>query len=85
LLSIGATGHIGGAVLDDLVKTHPSLRITALVRPGAHSRDVFGKYKSVTALIGSLEDHRLLEKTTADGASIVISKFPNPREVIFGI
>ncbi|KAI9512289.1 hypothetical protein F5148DRAFT_14024 [Russula earlei] len=36
LFYIGATGYIGGAVLADLVKVHPDLKITALVRNPSH-------------------------------------------------
>ncbi|KAF2733677.1 NAD(P)-binding protein [Polyplosphaeria fusca] len=52
---IGATGHIGGALLNLLVQQYPSDSFTVLVRSPLQAEQLSAKYH-VPTLLGSLED-----------------------------
>jgi len=67
---IGATGYIGGAVLADLVRTHPDLEITALVRNRDHIEAVRGL--GVEVVQGSFSDANLIS-SHARAADITIN------------
>ena len=71
--SIGATGHIGGAVLDVIVSTTTSLDVTALVRDESKAKRLREKYPNVKTIIGDLENVELV-KSAAIEAEIVISR-----------
>jgi len=72
-LRIGATGHIGGAVLDLITSEPPELSILALVRDEQKSERLVAKYPRVSTLIGDLDSTELLE-TSSYNADVVISK-----------
>ncbi|KAH9994391.1 hypothetical protein BJV77DRAFT_943656 [Russula vinacea] len=55
---IGATGYIGGAVLAELVKTHPELKITALVRNSSHVKAI--RELGIEVVEGSFSDTDLI-------------------------
>ncbi|KAK3324528.1 hypothetical protein B0T19DRAFT_231973 [Cercophora scortea] len=82
VLLVGAMGHIGGAVLDQLVQAHPDLPITALVR-SRKDADILAKqyaHAKVKQAIGTLDDTALLEDLAGE-ANIVINCGP---DVIYG-
>jgi uncharacterized protein YbjT (DUF2867 family) len=72
-LRIGATGHIGGAVLDLISSESPELSVLALVRDKQKSERLVAKYPQVSTLIGDLESTELLE-TSSYHADVVIRK-----------
>ena len=72
-LRIGATGHIGGAVLDLITSESPELSILALVRDEQKSERLVAKYPRVSTLIGDLDSTELLE-TNSYNADVVIRK-----------
>ena len=72
-LRIGATGHIGGAVLDLITSESPGLSILALVRDEQKSERLVAKYPRVSTLIGDLDSTELLE-TSSYNADVVIRK-----------
>ncbi|PMD54419.1 NAD(P)-binding protein [Hyaloscypha bicolor E] len=65
----GATGFIGGSVLNKLLEKHPQLEITALLR--SPSSAFSAKYSSVEGVKGSFDDFGIIEKA-AHEADIVI-------------
>ncbi len=67
VLQVGATGHLGGLILQDLVARGKHVR--ALVRPGS---DTSGIPKGVEVVRGDLLDPASL-RGVADGASAVIT------------
>ena len=72
-LRIGATGHIGGAVLDLISSELAKLSILALVRDEQKSERLVAKYPRVSTLIGDLDSTELLE-TNSYNADVVIRK-----------
>ena len=71
IVRTGATGYIGGTVLDILVRHHPEYNITVLLRKvpdGFHE-----KYPNVNVVIGSFDDADLIS-ATAEKNNIVIRK-----------
>ncbi|TVY84156.1 hypothetical protein LSUE1_G001655 [Lachnellula suecica] len=73
---LGATGHIGGAVLDLIVSTYSNaVDIKVLVRDRQKSDQLTSEYQYITSTIGNLDDLDLLESESRD-ADIVISTFP---------
>ena len=73
---IGATGHIGGAVLDLISSEYPGVSILALVRDEQKSERLVAKYPRVSTLIGDLDSTELLEVSSYN-ADVVIRKY-NP-------
>lgn len=72
-LSIGGTGHIGGAVIELLLNAHPQLTITALVRDEDKADRLKSKYPQIETVIGHLDSAEILETHSKD-SEIVISK-----------
>jgi saccharopine dehydrogenase-like NADP-dependent oxidoreductase len=76
ILIIGATGHIGGAVLDVIHRQYSAnidIEILVQVRNESDAAAIVNPY-NVTPLLGSLDEiEPLLEHITS--ADIVISKF----------
>lgn len=69
--SIGATGGIGGAVLDGLVKITPSVSITGLVRTSEQGKILETQYPTIKTVVGSLHDEAVLN-TELEKADIVV-------------
>ncbi|KAF8499100.1 NAD-binding protein [Russula emetica] len=67
---IGATGYIGGAVLAELVKAHPELKFTALVRNPSHVEAI--RSLGVEVVQGSFSDTDLIS-SHARAADITIN------------
>jgi nucleoside-diphosphate-sugar epimerase len=65
----GATGYIGGTVLDTLVKEHPEYAITVLLRktPAGFQE----RYKEVHVANGQLDDVDLIERVSAESDIII--------------
>ncbi|KAK7745131.1 hypothetical protein SLS62_009930 [Diatrype stigma] len=77
LLLIGATGHVGGAVLDILLeKAYPSIKVEALVRSGGQARRLTAKYPSVQCTIGNLDSLDTIQRACSE-ADIVINAAPD--------
>jgi uncharacterized protein YbjT (DUF2867 family) len=70
--SLGATGYVGGQVLEELARSHSSLNIAALVRDVEVARKIAAAYPEVRIVVGSLDDGDLLMEE-ASKASIVLS------------
>jgi nucleoside-diphosphate-sugar epimerase len=71
LFRTGATGFIGGSVLNKLLEKHPQLEIKALLR--SPSSAFSAKYSSVEVVKGSFDDFGIIEKV-AHEADIVIRR-----------
>lgn len=71
--SLGATGHIGGAVLDLLITSYPKISINTLVRTSELGHELVARYPNVTTIVGDLNSYAVLESMSRD-ADIVISK-----------
>ncbi|KAK4184943.1 hypothetical protein QBC35DRAFT_454755 [Podospora australis] len=76
VLCIGASGHIGAAVLDLVKKTYPNLDITALVRSHADGKHLEATYTGVKMIQGSLDDLELIEQEAA-ASQLVINCAPD--------
>ncbi|KAK5654297.1 hypothetical protein OQA88_7474 [Cercophora sp. LCS_1] len=76
ILFIGATGHIGAAVLDALLTAHPDLSIHAIIRSIADAEDLKDTYQTITTSVGDLSNLPLLE-SAASKAEIVINTAPD--------
>ena len=65
---VGATGYVGGTLLNHLRTKNPSLSVTALVRTPEHAKTVSAAYPAVTTVLGDLDSHDTLvaEATKAD-------------------
>ncbi|TVY89249.1 hypothetical protein LAWI1_G006045 [Lachnellula willkommii] len=71
--SIGATGHIGGAVLDLISSSYPdTLSVRVLVRDQQKADQLVAQYQYIISVIGNLDSLELLEAESRD-ADIVIS------------
>ncbi|KAM7207854.1 hypothetical protein V8F20_001896 [Naviculisporaceae sp. PSN 640] len=76
LLLLGATGHIGGAVLDDLLTSHPEVKVIAQVRSEKDSATLKAQYPSkLQTLVGSYNDAAL--SAAVGASSIVINAGPD--------
>lgn len=71
---IGGTGHVGGAVLDAIVKRYPDVNVDVLVRDSEKAAAVKKLYPKVNTVIGSLGDLSLLQES-AKKTDIVICKY----------
>ncbi|KAH6885201.1 hypothetical protein B0T10DRAFT_608421 [Thelonectria olida] len=67
----GATGYIGGQVLQNLVQTHPEYSIAALIRDGEAAKRVTAISPNVRPVIASLDDSEVVEEE-ASKASVVL-------------
>ncbi|KAH6658709.1 hypothetical protein BKA67DRAFT_656856 [Truncatella angustata] len=78
LLLVGSMGHIGGAALDELVRTYPELQINAVVRSEKDLAILEKQYHhaNVKVVIGSLKDIGLMESLSRD-ATIVLNCGPD--------
>ncbi|TGO23024.1 hypothetical protein BPAE_0146g00020 [Botrytis paeoniae] len=78
---IGATGHIGGAVLDLVYPKYPDVHIKALVRDEKKGKILVGKYPRVSFVVGDLTSLDLLT-SEAKEADIVIDTGPDVKQDI---
>lgn len=74
--SVGGTGHIGGAVLENVLEQHPDAEITALARDGDKAARLKGKYPKVQVIIGDTASFEVL-KTASHGADIIVNTSPD--------
>ncbi|KAM7183546.1 hypothetical protein V8F33_013518 [Rhypophila sp. PSN 637] len=79
VLILGATGHIGGAVLDDLLNTQPDVTVIAQVRSDKDSNVLKSQYSrfenTLQIVVGSYNDPAL--NSAVQAASIVINCGPD--------
>lgn len=73
---MGGTGHIGGAVLDLLVRSHPDLEVSVLVRDQLKTDKVKSKYPQVQCEVGDFTSLDLIE-ATCRATDIVINAGPD--------
>ena len=79
LASIGATGNIGGAVLEDVLKTYPDVTVVAQVRSEKDSdilKNQYAQYGENLQTVVTGDNSDALKKVT-ESASIVISTHIN--------
>ncbi|KAF7928777.1 uncharacterized protein EAE97_009619 [Botrytis byssoidea] len=76
---IGATGHIGGAVLDLVYPKYPDVHIKALVRDEKKGKILVGKYPRVTFVVGDLTSLDLLTGEAKE-ADVVINTGPDVKQ-----
>ncbi|KAI4595523.1 hypothetical protein KJ359_006869 [Pestalotiopsis sp. 9143b] len=69
----GASGYIGGQVLNELLKSSPGRPITLLLRDEKKANLISDKFSQVNVVIGDLDDGDLFERE-ASRASIVLRK-----------
>jgi len=69
---LGATGYVGGTVLNALLAAHPDAEITALVRTASKGELVTKAYPSVKYVIGDLDSSDVITAASAE-ADIVLS------------
>lgn len=76
--SFGATGHIGGAVLDALLHEYlgENLQVQALVRTQAQADRLTAQYPTVSCTVGRIEDHDIVENLSRN-AHIVVNCAPD--------
>ncbi|TVY13526.1 hypothetical protein LARI1_G009128 [Lachnellula arida] len=74
---VGATGHIGGAVLDLISSSYSdTLSVRVLVRDQQKADQLVAQYQYIVSVIGNLDSLELLEAESRD-AYIVISAGPD--------
>ena len=71
VLITGATGFVGGTILDSLSKTHPEVTITAIIRQEAAAREVQAIYPDLNIIIGELSSRPLLTNAATDADYII--------------
>lgn len=67
----GATGFIGGEVLQCVSKAAPNIEVTALVRDVRKGTELLRAYPNVHVVYGDLDDSYLIEQT-AEKVDIVV-------------
>ncbi|TVY50752.1 hypothetical protein LCER1_G006222 [Lachnellula cervina] len=74
---VGATGHIGGAVLDLISSSYPNtLSVKVLIRDQQKADQLAAQYQYIVSVIGNLDSLELLEAESRD-ADIVINAGPD--------
>ncbi len=61
----GVTGFVGGTILSSLYKTHPNIRVKALIRKEKDAKELQSVYPNLTPIIGTLSSLSLLTSTAA--------------------
>lgn len=69
--STGATGYIGGSVLEAIIKKYGELHVTALLR--TPSSELKSRYPKVDIVVGDFDAFDVIEKASL-AADIVIRK-----------
>ncbi len=67
--STGATGYIGGSVLEKILTEFPQLQITALLR--SSSSEFKNRYPNVKIVLGDFDSFDVIEKAASE-ADIVV-------------
>lgn len=67
--STGATGYIGGSVLEDVVKAYPALELTALLR--STPAEFTSRYPRIKVVKGDFDASDVIEKAAYE-ADIVL-------------
>lgn len=67
----GVTGFVGGTILSSLYKTHPHVRVKALIHKEKDAKELQSVYPNLTPIIGTLSSLSLLTSTAA-GVDFVI-------------
>ncbi|KAF3929383.1 hypothetical protein ABW19_dt0204893 [Dactylella cylindrospora] len=72
---IGATGYIGGSVLQKLLSIHPELEsgITALVRSEQKGKTLRNAYPSLSVVLGDLDSSEVLAEEAAKSDIVITS------------
>ncbi|KAI9703033.1 MAG: hypothetical protein M1820_006024 [Bogoriella megaspora] len=73
---LGATGHIGGGILDAISNQLSGIEIVALVRDHGKARRLQQKYKMVRTILGDFNNASTIEEE-AETAGIVINAAPD--------
>ncbi|TDZ17106.1 hypothetical protein Cob_v010146 [Colletotrichum orbiculare MAFF 240422] len=73
---VGGTGHIGGAVLDLLLRKHADAKVKVLVRDEGKASRLVGKYPQVETVIGDTGNFEVLQ-SCSQTADIVINTSPD--------
>ncbi|EXF79448.1 hypothetical protein CFIO01_06038 [Colletotrichum fioriniae PJ7] len=73
---VGGTGHIGGAVLDQLLQKHANANVKVLVRDESKATRLVKAYPQIETVIGDAGDFEILEKCS-QAADIVINTAPD--------
>ncbi|KAM3072093.1 hypothetical protein ACMFMG_008555 [Clarireedia jacksonii] len=76
---VGATGHIGGAVLELLYGKYPDVKIRALVRDEEKGETLRGKYRRVETVLGDNGSLDVLEREAKE-ADVVLNTGPDVRQ-----
>ncbi|KAF2750351.1 NAD(P)-binding protein [Sporormia fimetaria CBS 119925] len=71
LFLTGATGYIGGDLLEVLTATYPDLQITALVRNSDKGAQVASQYPSVRLVYGDLDSTDVITKAASESDIVV--------------
>lgn len=71
VLITGATGFVGGTILDSLSKTRPDVTITAIIRHEAAAGEVQRVYPDLKIIIGDLFSQSLLTNAAADSDFVI--------------
>lgn len=61
----GVTGFVGGTILSSLYKTHPNVRVKALIRKEEDAKELQAVYPNLSHIIGTLSSLSLLTSTAA--------------------
>ncbi|KAF2998759.1 hypothetical protein E8E14_004764 [Neopestalotiopsis sp. 37M] len=73
---VGGTGHIGGAVLEQLLHKYADAKVKALVRDEAKGARLAAKYPAVETVVGTTTDLELLTRESKE-ADIVVNTSPD--------
>ncbi|GME60297.1 uncharacterized protein K452DRAFT_272103 [Neofusicoccum parvum] len=73
---IGGTGHIGGEVINAIVKRFPDVEVVALVRDEGKAIQLKSSFPTINTIIGDLSSLSLIEEASRD-AGIVINTGPD--------
>ncbi|KAF9767198.1 hypothetical protein IL306_000289, partial [Fusarium sp. DS 682] len=68
----GATGYIGGDVLQTLLKSHPEYKVRALVRDASKGAAITKEYSQVQLVTGGLDDAEVIAQEAKD-ADVVLN------------
>ncbi|KAF8544786.1 nucleoside-diphosphate-sugar epimerase [Trichophaea hybrida] len=71
IFATGATGYIGGTVLDTIISAHPDYSITVLVRSDEKAAPLKSAYPSIQTVIGDLDSSDVITSAVKD-ADIVL-------------